>query len=48
LRTSRSDVASAMTASDVHLDAETHGIEMSGGTRCPRHLDRTGSRPLQI
>jgi hypothetical protein len=27
---------------------KTHGIEMSGGTRCPRHLDRTGSRPLKI
>jgi hypothetical protein len=27
---------------------ETHGIEMSGGTRCPRHLDRTGSRPSRI
>jgi hypothetical protein len=27
---------------------ETHGIETSGGTRCPRHLDRIGSRLLQI
>jgi hypothetical protein len=27
---------------------EAHGIEVSGETRCPRHLDRTGSRPSRI